>query len=345
MMISTQMKLKQRENGLSPPYDSRQIIALTFFIIQPFLYFFLNHQVLASKPNQIKAYSNALALAYTVFYLVQWWYHIRLTLSNAAFVYAEDQVPSEKFLRCALCSIEVNDNTKHCRKCNKCIHAFDHHCKWVNNCVGSKNYRVFAGFITAVFVSHSIKLLSEILCFYNILYGSTPKTGQAGNVSQSDIFLAISMIVEGILDIIVIVGVAELGVFHFWLAYKRISTYEWILTQREKKLPKEPLQSPNSTHGNMYGGSNPDFPEFSGTVNNTNVSMESPEVYGKGDKGKIDKGKIDKGKIGIIMSKDQNLVLDKEKAFLKGTDLGSTTTLTNLRRSMFGTTTSGPVDK
>jgi hypothetical protein len=244
MMISTQIKLKQRINGLSPPYDSRQIIALTFFIIQPFLYFFLNHQVLSSKPNQIRAYSNLLTLAYTVFYLIQTFYHIRLTLSNAAFVYAEDQVPSDKFLRCALCSVEVNENTKHCRKCNKCIHAFDHHCKWVNNCVGLKNYRVFAGFITAVFVSHSIKLLSEILCFYNILYGSTRKNDQVGNVSQFDIFLAILMIVEGILDIIVIVGVVELGVFHFWLTYKRISTYEWILTQREKKLPKGQLESP-----------------------------------------------------------------------------------------------------
>jgi hypothetical protein len=89
----------------------------------------------------------------------------------------------------------------------------------------------------------------------------------------------------------------------------------------------------------MYGGSNRDLPESSGTINHTNNSIESPAVFGKGDKGKIEKGKT-----GIILSKDQGLVLDKEKASLKGVDPSSVTNLTNLRRSMFGVPTSGPVD-
>lgn len=97
-------------------------------------------------------------------------FFILLTSTDASYIQAKDKVESKKFLRCALCSLEVNSDTKHCRKCNKCVHNFDHHCKWVNNCIGGKNYTKFCVFINFVFICFIIKLSTEILGGYNVLF-------------------------------------------------------------------------------------------------------------------------------------------------------------------------------
>ena len=44
---------------------------------------------------------------------------------------------------CAICDVLVDENTKHCMRCNKCIQHFDHHCLYMNTCVGGRNYRHF----------------------------------------------------------------------------------------------------------------------------------------------------------------------------------------------------------
>lgn len=46
-------------------------------------------------------------------------------------------------LWCHLCSRFVLPLSKHCRGCNKCVHAFCHHDVWVNNCIGGSNYRSY----------------------------------------------------------------------------------------------------------------------------------------------------------------------------------------------------------
>ena len=44
---------------------------------------------------------------------------------------------------CFKCSINKNENIKHCSICQKCCYEFDHHCYWLNKCVGKKNYISF----------------------------------------------------------------------------------------------------------------------------------------------------------------------------------------------------------
>ena len=65
---------------------------------------------------------------------------------------------------CSLCNASVNEGTKHCRFCKKCILFFDHHCVWLNNCIGSLNYKKFI-----ILLSLAEILLIYILSIY--LYG------------------------------------------------------------------------------------------------------------------------------------------------------------------------------
>lgn len=44
---------------------------------------------------------------------------------------------------CGICNIEVEQDVKHCMRCNKCVSGFDHHCIYMNTCIGKRTYRAF----------------------------------------------------------------------------------------------------------------------------------------------------------------------------------------------------------
>lgn len=55
-------------------------------------------------------------------------------------------------LFCAVCNSYVLPMSKHCLRCDRCVHIFCHHEEWVNNCIGDANYRSFVvalGSVTA----------------------------------------------------------------------------------------------------------------------------------------------------------------------------------------------------
>lgn len=56
----------------------------------------------------------------------------------------------------------VQKGSKHCRKCDRCVHGFDHHCNWLNNCVGRANYPSFFLLVVSSWVLCSLKIAISV---------------------------------------------------------------------------------------------------------------------------------------------------------------------------------------
>lgn len=161
---------------------------------------------------------------------------------------------------CYLCECMVGDKSKHCSICNKCVEVFDHHCVWLNNCVGRKNYRtfiacLFTGLMGSVIIG-SINLMLFIAYFTDknrgdILqpYAELLKTSTESQVSTVttgtaqfylffrpapyEAFLAIVALTT-VMGFIASGLLVHLLGFHVYLWFKKLTTYELIIQEREK---------------------------------------------------------------------------------------------------------------
>lgn len=57
-------------------------------------------------------------------------------------------------------------DSKHCRKCDRCIREFDHHCRFVNQCVGSRNYKSFFGLVVILSLDSCGMLVYVVMDFW-----------------------------------------------------------------------------------------------------------------------------------------------------------------------------------
>ena len=55
--------------------------------------------------------------------------------------------------------VEVNQSTKHCQKCNRCVNEFEHHCPYLNNCINSSNYIYFISSLMSLIVYCGLTIL------------------------------------------------------------------------------------------------------------------------------------------------------------------------------------------
>uniref|UniRef100_A0A8D8YRS5 Palmitoyltransferase n=1 Tax=Cacopsylla melanoneura TaxID=428564 RepID=A0A8D8YRS5_9HEMI len=155
---------------------------------------------------------------------------------------------------CNLCNIYIiNGKTKHCSICNKCIEKFDHHCKWLNHCIGARNYNGFLICILSALITCLIILficiIELFLYFYNPTYLNLNSWTHSSkwihvyhtsNSSSFDfdnflyntplndrIFLCI-IVIQGVLTFIITILLLHLFLFHFYISYLGLTTYEYI---------------------------------------------------------------------------------------------------------------------
>ncbi|XP_060717767.1 palmitoyltransferase ZDHHC11 isoform X1 [Tachysurus vachellii] len=157
---------------------------------------------------------------------------------------------------CNLCDVDVGSKVKHCGSCNKCIADFDHHCNWLNNCVGRRNYWLF--FVAVLSAACGVFLLVLVIAFVFIEHFVNPSILRTATAFQavngSTTWLAFlpvapvqtssaSLLVLAVITVIIALAslllLCHLLIFHIYLLYKGMSTYEYIMKQRQSQSSRQ----------------------------------------------------------------------------------------------------------
>ena len=180
--------------------------------------------------------------------------NIRSFLADVSAPASEEIANAVCFLTTHVLQVVVQPRSKHCRKCDKCVQEFDHHCIWLNNCIGKANYGSFmcllAGTLALLLFQAAVNAVLLASSFKNPAAAKNRQHHQfAGGISLTGYRIAWIAFLAAPLMLALLVG--ELLVFHLVLQWRGMSTYDYILAQREKhnsqRLPKaEPVDAPPS---------------------------------------------------------------------------------------------------
>ncbi|NXP02725.1 ZDHC1 palmitoyltransferase, partial [Thinocorus orbignyianus] len=158
---------------------------------------------------------------------------------------------------CNVCDVDVSTTSKHCGTCNKCVCGFDHHCKWLNNCVGERNYWLFVNSVLSAILGLGLLLLVACYVFVQFFVDPTMLRSDPhfdalkNHTHRWFVFLPAApvetrasaiLIMAGILILLGVLSVILLGhllIFHIYLMWNKLTTYEYILQQRPQHKMKE----------------------------------------------------------------------------------------------------------
>mmetsp|Transcript_18789 Transcript_18789/g.52353 ORF Transcript_18789/g.52353 Transcript_18789/m.52353 type:complete len:388 (+) Transcript_18789:538-1701(+) len=221
-----------RRHGCERPFNIPQIVCVI-------LYFFLlgGFYALAS-PAFLEKWETAVVTSL---------YTIAVLAAAVLFLYTSCTDPSEYGTEvkddedqyyCVLCQVHVKKQSKHCRSCDRCVDGFDHHCKWLNNCVGAKNYWSFFLLVSVTCVMICIQFASGVYLFVISFTQKDVVRAHLYSVYGDGLSLTSFRVLQVfycVLDIAPAILLGELLFFHILLQYKGMSTYDYIMAQREAK--------------------------------------------------------------------------------------------------------------
>jgi hypothetical protein len=225
-----------KQNGFFPPFPFQQIITWIFFLINTifFSYFLLILEI------NIKSLTIIIFTFLTIFVI---FFAIITTIIDPADDLLKKEIKKKKFHEinnlhyqleisrlepfCIICCSNIANNSKHCKKCNKCVNSFDHHCNWLNNCIGKTNYPFFyALLIVLIFDLFFIGGVG----FYIYI---------CATLEEKKKLIYIFNLIFNFIDLIIGFNLSYLFVIHSYFIYKGISTYEYILSKENNNNNKD----------------------------------------------------------------------------------------------------------
>lgn len=142
---------------------------------------------------------------------------------------------------CALCGTPVQDQSKHCMVCYRCVDKFDHHCTWVNNCIGSKNYRDFFKMILTFELFLIIVTSLKVHCL-SLFWDNSPQMFKKFNSifepGTGEIFMAL-LILSSITSGICALFNGYLISFHIWLWKQDMTTFQYLARPKKGRVDIE----------------------------------------------------------------------------------------------------------
>ncbi|NWU56697.1 ZDHC1 palmitoyltransferase, partial [Dromas ardeola] len=158
---------------------------------------------------------------------------------------------------CHVCDVDVSAKSKHCGTCNKCVCGFDHHCKWLNNCVGERNYWLFLNSVLSAILGLCLLLLVACYVFVQFFIDPTMLRSDRhfdalkNHTHRWFVFLPAApvetrasaiLVMAGIFILLSLMTVILLGhllIFHIYLMWNKLTTYEYIQQRRPQQEAKE----------------------------------------------------------------------------------------------------------
>ena len=139
-----------------------------------------------------------------------------------------------KIMSCLHCVKRLQDGKRYCSICRKSVSGLDHHCPWLNTCIGFRAYPMFFLLTTCGAAQFSLQFIVGVLLLCQV---DGWKLGDGAIVGVHDS-----------VPWMVLLGVHSAGLFalasayvslfffHLHIVIEGISTYEWMLRRRERKL-------------------------------------------------------------------------------------------------------------
>ncbi|ETL92359.1 hypothetical protein L917_09294 [Phytophthora nicotianae] len=193
------------------------ITALLFVIISRFDPGQPRHQEMHSSQSSGKIDTAQVTMAITV------------ANTTASDIKASELLSSQSVLvKCRDCGhMTFTTDTRHCSRCNKCIPGYDHHCVYLNTCIGTRNYPLFVGLLSC---STLLLFTQQIVTGYAVSCLLT-----SGQDDKND--RAVMLCVLTILPLLELFFLAMLGIFHLYIAFRGLTTHEWLYQWLEGRNP------------------------------------------------------------------------------------------------------------
>eukprot|EP01012_Entosiphon_sulcatum_P058057 TRINITY_DN81993_c0_g1_i1.p1 TRINITY_DN81993_c0_g1~~TRINITY_DN81993_c0_g1_i1.p1 ORF type:complete len:549 (-),score=48.92 TRINITY_DN81993_c0_g1_i1:179-1825(-) len=237
------ISVRHRLNGLQRPFDRLQLSSWFLFCFFPILFFVFDLPLLRDTPAKI------IGPIYGTIVLATAMLNFLSAGSNAAdpriwnkfdeATLFQQEAPFE-CNACLYCHSWVHRSSKHCKKCNKCVYGFDHHCKWLNNCVGARNYRLFFSFVCSTLLVVSLQFCVEMYQFVDALRSpSWYRTRSHETLGCSYIVPVVFDAIGFTVALVAWALLVHLLAFHLMLAWRKQTTYEWIVARRDRRAKEE----------------------------------------------------------------------------------------------------------